>query len=36
MLFLFEVLLMEEIFHYLQGFIHVGWLFGISEPSTVF
>ena len=22
-------------FHYLQGFIHVRWLFGISEPSTV-
>ena len=21
--------------HYLQGFIHVRWLFGISEPSTV-
>ena len=22
-------------FGYLQGFIHVGWLFGISEASTV-
>ena len=22
-------------FHYLQGFIHPRWLFGISEPSTV-
>ena len=21
--------------HYLQGFIHPRWLFGISEPSTV-
>ena len=21
--------------HYLQGFIHLRWLFGISEPSTV-
>ena len=21
--------------HYLQGFIHARWLFGISEPSTV-
>ena len=21
--------------HYLQGFIHPKWLFGISEPSTV-
>ena len=37
------VLLMEEILHqligslshYLQGFIHPRWLFGISEPSTV-
>ena len=23
-----------SISHYLQGFIHVRWLFGISEPST--
>ena len=38
-----DFLLMEEIlhqliwqiFHYLQGCTHVGWLFGISEPSTV-
>ena len=37
------LLLMEEIlhqlkwriYHYLQGFVHVKWLFGISEPSTV-
>ena len=37
------VLLMEEILHqligslshYLPGFIHPRWLFGISEPSTV-
>ena len=37
------VLLMEEILHlligrlchYLQGFVHPKWLFGISEPSTV-
>ena len=37
------ILLMEEIlhqftlrlYHYLQGFIHPRWLFGISEPSTV-
>ena len=21
--------------HYLQGFMHARWLFGISEPSTV-
>ena len=24
-----------RIYHYLQGFIHLRWLFGISEPSTV-
>ena len=23
-----------SLYHYLQGFIHVRWLFGISEPST--
>ena len=28
-------LIVWKIYHYLQGFIHVGWLFGISEPSTV-
>ena len=27
--------LMWRIYHYLQGFIHLRWLFGISEPSTV-
>ena len=27
--------LVWQISHYLQGFIHVGCLFGISEPSTV-
>ena len=37
------ILFMEELLnqligglsHYLQGFIHPSWLFGISEPSTV-
>ena len=40
---IYEILLMAEILHqligssphYLQGFIHRRWLFGISEPSTV-
>jgi len=38
-----KILLMEEIlhqliwrnYHYLRGFMHLRWLFGISEPSTV-
>ena len=25
----------QLVYHYLQGFIHPKWLFGISEPSTV-
>ena len=25
----------DSLSHYLQGFIHPRWLFGISEPSTV-
>ena len=27
---------LDHLPHYLQGFIHPRWLFGISEPSTVF
>jgi len=30
-----ELLVAGRISHYIQGFIHVMWLFGISEPSTV-
>ena len=30
-----QLRLVVEIYHYLQGFIHPRWLFGISEPSTV-
>ena len=39
--FYLTMLLMEELLHqvslshYLQGFIHTRWLFGISEPSTL-
>ena len=30
-----EVGSLYRLYRYLQGFIHPGWLFGISEPSTV-